>query len=180
MGRTDHNWTPARMVTAKAMWLAGQSANLISKALGGVTRNGVIGMVHREGWTRTAEVAQKAAAAGSARGNRVQKAKLRPAYRGSPEHKRRAAAARATAEKIIAAANGPADASTARPWLTRQLGECANLVQGTGADALACCAPVGHDSPDWQYCPACRAAMFTKPSASTKDLERSVRRKFAA
>ena len=46
---SDTGWTPARVDTLKSLWLGGLSASLIAKALGGVTRNAVIGKVHRLG-----------------------------------------------------------------------------------------------------------------------------------
>ncbi|MEM7731365.1 MAG: GcrA family cell cycle regulator [Pseudomonadota bacterium] len=43
------SWTEERVETLKKMWAEGQSASQIAKALGGVTRNAVIGKVHRLG-----------------------------------------------------------------------------------------------------------------------------------
>ena len=40
-------WTDERVEVLKKMWGEGQSASIIAKALGGVTRNAVIGKVHR-------------------------------------------------------------------------------------------------------------------------------------
>jgi GcrA cell cycle regulator len=42
-------WTDERVETLKRMWTEGQSASQIAKELGGVTRNAVIGKVHRLG-----------------------------------------------------------------------------------------------------------------------------------
>jgi GcrA cell cycle regulator len=42
-------WTDERVETLKRMWIEGQSASQIAKELGGVTRNAVIGKVHRLG-----------------------------------------------------------------------------------------------------------------------------------
>ena len=42
-------WTPERVLILKKMWSAGQSASQIATELGGVTRNAVIGKVHRLG-----------------------------------------------------------------------------------------------------------------------------------
>lgn len=41
------NWTPERVITLKTLWSAGESASAIAAVLGGVTRNAVIGKVHR-------------------------------------------------------------------------------------------------------------------------------------
>ncbi|OYW55302.1 MAG: GcrA cell cycle regulator [Rhodobacterales bacterium 32-66-7] len=43
------SWTDERVETLKRMWSDGQSASQIAKELGGVTRNAVIGKVHRLG-----------------------------------------------------------------------------------------------------------------------------------
>ena len=43
------SWTDERVETLKKMWGEGQSASKIAKELGGVTRNAVIGKVHRLG-----------------------------------------------------------------------------------------------------------------------------------
>ncbi|MGS4945661.1 GcrA family cell cycle regulator [Meridianimarinicoccus sp. RP-17] len=43
------SWTEDRVETLKKMWADGQSASQIAKELGGVTRNAVIGKVHRLG-----------------------------------------------------------------------------------------------------------------------------------
>ena len=42
-------WTDERVETLKSMWLGGSSASQIAAALGDVTRNAVIGKVHRLG-----------------------------------------------------------------------------------------------------------------------------------
>jgi GcrA cell cycle regulator len=43
------SWTDERVEMLKRMWQEGQSASQIAKELGGVTRNAVIGKVHRLG-----------------------------------------------------------------------------------------------------------------------------------
>ncbi|HBM59426.1 GcrA family cell cycle regulator [Salipiger marinus] len=43
------SWTDERVELLKKMWAEGQSASQIAKELGGVTRNAVIGKVHRLG-----------------------------------------------------------------------------------------------------------------------------------
>ena len=43
------SWTDERVETLRRMWAEGQSASQIAKELGGVTRNAVIGKVHRLG-----------------------------------------------------------------------------------------------------------------------------------
>lgn len=43
------SWTDERVTALKKLWLDGLSASQIAKQLGGVTRNAVIGKVHRLG-----------------------------------------------------------------------------------------------------------------------------------
>ena len=42
-------WTDERVDVLKKLWVEGKSASFIAKKLGGVTRNAVIGKVHRLG-----------------------------------------------------------------------------------------------------------------------------------
>ncbi|MCC6007936.1 MAG: GcrA cell cycle regulator [Rhodobacteraceae bacterium] len=48
------SWTDERVEILKRMWLEGKSASQIAKELGGVTRNAVIGKVHRLGLSNRA------------------------------------------------------------------------------------------------------------------------------
>ena len=58
------SWTDERVETLKTLWGEGQSASQIAKVLGGVTRNAVIGKVHRLGLaSRTAAKPEPAKAA---------------------------------------------------------------------------------------------------------------------
>ena len=47
-------WTDDRVEVLKKMWGEGKSASQIAKELGGVTRNAVIGKVHRLGLSNRA------------------------------------------------------------------------------------------------------------------------------
>ena len=53
------SWTDERVETLKKMWGEGQSASQIAKELGGVTRNAVIGKVHRLGLSNRAGTGAK-------------------------------------------------------------------------------------------------------------------------
>ena len=57
------SWTDERVETLKRMWTEGQSASQIAKELGGVTRNAVIGKVHRLGLSNRVESEEAPAAA---------------------------------------------------------------------------------------------------------------------
>ncbi|MEM6888324.1 MAG: GcrA family cell cycle regulator [Pseudomonadota bacterium] len=54
------SWTDERVEMLKKMWSEGQSASQIAKELGGVTRNAVIGKVHRLGLSNRTAAAAKA------------------------------------------------------------------------------------------------------------------------
>ncbi|PRY92481.1 GcrA family cell cycle regulator [Donghicola tyrosinivorans] len=56
------SWTDERVELLKKMWGEGQSASQIAKELGGVTRNAVIGKVHRLGLSNRTAAANSSAA----------------------------------------------------------------------------------------------------------------------
>ncbi len=86
------SWTDDRVEILKKMWGEGQSASQIAKELGGVTRNAVIGKVHRLGLSNRATGGNKAAA------------KDKPAAKAAPKP----APKKAAAKKPVAAAPEPA------------------------------------------------------------------------
>jgi len=68
-------WTDDRVATLTKMWGEGQSASQIAKELGGVTRNAVIGKVHRLGLSNRATTGAKPAAKGKVAAKPAAKAK---------------------------------------------------------------------------------------------------------
>ena len=75
------SWTDERVELLKKMWGEGQSASQIAKELGGVTRNAVIGKVHRLG------LSNRAGAAGAAKADAKPakaEAKPKPAPKPAP------------------------------------------------------------------------------------------------
>ena len=80
------SWTDDRVETLKKMWGEGQSASQIAKELGGVTRNAVIGKVHRLGLSNraTAGAAAKTDAKPKA-AKPAAKAKAAPKEKASPK-----------------------------------------------------------------------------------------------
>lgn len=91
------SWTEERVETLKKMWAEGQSASQIAKELGGVTRNAVIGKVHRLGLSNRAGGASTAKTA----------PKEKPAAKAEAPAKPKPAP-RPAAEKPAAAATPPA------------------------------------------------------------------------
>jgi GcrA cell cycle regulator len=96
------SWTDERVELLKKMWAEGQSASQIAKELGGVTRNAVIGKVHRLGLSnRTGSGPAPAAAAPAKEAKPVKEAKAKPAPKPAepePEAKPRETAAASVAQ----------------------------------------------------------------------------------
>lgn len=79
------SWTDERVETLKRMWAEGQSASAIAKELGGVTRNAVIGKVHRLGLSNRNDEAEPAPAPAPAAEKKVGKKPPKPAAAPAPE-----------------------------------------------------------------------------------------------
>jgi len=75
------SWSDERVELLKKMWGEGQSASQIAKELGGVTRNAVIGKVHRLGLSNR-----------NGSGGTSESAKAKPAPKPAPKAKPKAAA----------------------------------------------------------------------------------------
>ncbi|MFN3520613.1 MAG: GcrA family cell cycle regulator [Phenylobacterium sp.] len=91
-------WTDERVETLKKLWQDGLSASQIAKQLGGVTRNAVIGKVHRLGLSGRAAPSKPA----------------RPAFKAPRPH-RPAAAAPSAPRRIAEPAPTPMSAPTPPP-----------------------------------------------------------------
>ena len=111
------SWTDERVETLKRMWNEGQSASQIAKELGGVTRNAVIGKVHRLGLSNRVggkEEEEEGAAAPAP----VSAAKPEPASR--PEPAPRSEPPRPAAPAATAAAPAAPPASNVTPISVRK------------------------------------------------------------
>ncbi|MGB0505409.1 MAG: GcrA family cell cycle regulator [Pikeienuella sp.] len=101
------SWTEDRVEKLKVMWGEGQSASQIAKALGGVTRNAVIGKVHRLGLSNRAASTKAAAASAPAA-----EPKAKPAPKAPPQAAAPAAAPKpapaAPAVKVVSVPIAPA------------------------------------------------------------------------
>ena len=93
-------WTDDRVATLTKMWGEGQSASQIAKELGGVTRNAVIGKVHRLGLS-----------------NRTTTSGSKPAAKGKTAAKPAAARAKPAAKAKAAPSDPPVPAVPAKPML---------------------------------------------------------------
>jgi len=76
------SWSDERVELLKRLWTEGQSASQIAKELGGVTRNAVIGKVHRLGLSNRAG---PAASASPAPETTAPEAAARPAAKSAPK-----------------------------------------------------------------------------------------------
>jgi GcrA cell cycle regulator len=89
------SWTDDRVEILKKMWGEGQSASQLAKELGGVTRNAVIGKVHRLGLSNRAgsggnakpEAKAKPAAKAEAKPKAATKTEAATAAEPEPEYK---------------------------------------------------------------------------------------------
>ncbi|MPQ92906.1 GcrA cell cycle regulator [Thioclava sediminum] len=80
------SWTDERVELLKKMWTEGQSASQIAKELGGVTRNAVIGKVHRLGLSnRTGGAAEPAKPEPKAKPEKVEAKAEKPAAQPAAE-----------------------------------------------------------------------------------------------
>ncbi|HLS18833.1 MAG TPA: GcrA family cell cycle regulator [Paracoccaceae bacterium] len=114
------SWTDERVETLKELWAEGKSASQIAKEMGGVTRNAVIGKVHRLGLSNRAKAAAAAAeepkAAAKPAENAGAKAKTTPASKSTEP---------ASAEKTSKKAPEKAETASARPDATPAAAETA-------------------------------------------------------
>lgn len=104
------SWTDERVETLKKMWAEGQSASQIAKELGGVTRNAVIGKVHRLGLSNRA-------GGGPATTTAKAPAKEKPAAKPAPKKaapKKAAEPEAPTEDAAVEAAPAPKPATPAR------------------------------------------------------------------
>lgn len=79
------SWTDERVEILKKMWAEGQSASVIAKELGGVTRNAVIGKVHRLGLSNRAGSGTTAKAAPEKKAKVAPKPAPTPAPKPEPK-----------------------------------------------------------------------------------------------
>jgi GcrA cell cycle regulator len=174
------DWTDARKELATELWKAGKSASQIARALGGITRNAVIGKLHRMGLKRETPGVARFVTKTPPRAPKAPKVKpitrAQATREGLAAHNLRRRLAETPVpipplREVVTA--------TARPWITRGAGECSWPVWGEGADTWSCCAPA-HKA-GW-----CRGhfAIGTVPAKRTatdmaRHIERQIRRKAA-
>lgn len=169
------SWTDERVTTLKKLWLDGLSASQIAKQLGGVTRNAVIGKVHRLGLSGRAAPSQPARPAFKA------PRPARPAATAMPSAPRRVIAAEPSALPAVAAqpsvpafrAEEPGSATV----LTLGAHMCKWPIGDPSADGFTFC---GRRSSDGPYCNEHARVAYQPQQAKKKsgptELARSLRR----
>jgi len=182
-------WTDERLARLKKLWDDGYSAQQIAQDLGGCTRNAVVGVVHRRGWSRPEPKASRIRDRLPRVGGAAALARAKAAV--PVEHRPRAIQTRGPVIAVSRLAPLPparpapavADASLAKPWTERAFGECAFPIAGEGADTVSCCQPVtpivirevGGKPTGGRYCRAHERVMHV-PGTHARDLIRSARR----
>jgi GcrA cell cycle regulator len=174
------SWTDERVTTLKKLWLDGLSASQIAKQLGGVTRNAVIGKVHRLGLSGRAAPSQPARPAFKA------PRPARPAAQTMPSAPRRVVAPEQSAPTPMTAST-QASPPSLPVYRDEQPGSATVLTLG----AHMCKWPIGDPSSDgFTFCgrrssdgPYCveHARVAYQPQQSKKkagptELARSLRR----
>ncbi len=133
-------WTEDRVGALKKLWLEGQSASQIAKQLGGgVTRNAVIGKVHRLGLSGRATPSQPARAATTFRPARVRTTP--PAQPSAPR--------RIEGNRLEAVPARPAAPTPSLPAVQELPGTATVMTLG----AHMCKWPIGDpSSPEFSFC----------------------------
>lgn len=128
---SESGWSETRVTTLSQLWLDGLSASQIAKQLGGVTRNAVIGKVHRLG------LSGRAAASAPARAPRT----------ATPRPKRPHRVAAAAPPLGKSPARSPVQAFALTPEGPGLIGDMAHL------GAHACKWPIGDPRDlDFSFC----------------------------
>lgn len=105
------SWSDERVEVLKKLWGEGQSASQIAKELGGVTRNAVIGKVHRLGLSNRTVAGKPAAAAAKP----AAKKSAKPAAKTPPKAAAPKAKSAAPATKVKPAPEPEAEPEVAKP-----------------------------------------------------------------
>ena len=102
------SWTDDRVEILKKLWVEGQSASQIAKELGGVTRNAVIGKVHRLG------LSNRATSSSSSKSD----TKSKTSVKSMPDTKR---GSNKTSTSKVTSANSPSEPRSNVTSLRRQI-----------------------------------------------------------
>lgn len=165
----QNSWTPERIETLTKLWAAGYSGSQIAKQLGNITRNAVIGKIHRLGLPKRAQETLRETERVSRAMNRKERRLptraviVNNAVMEAPEP-------RAPRVMIPLNAFDALPDTNPRPWLER--GRGCNWPIG---DGLSCCEPV--HAAGW--CVTHHAVGRVAPKTDAKQLARMLRRHVA-
>jgi GcrA cell cycle regulator len=167
-------WTDERVATLKKLWLDGLSASQIAKQLGGVTRNAVIGKVHRLGLSGRAAPSQPARPVFKApRPARVAAPAPVPVARREPQPAPAAAAQPQETRAVVYREESPGSATV----LTLGTHMCKWPIGDPSTDAFTFCGRRAHDGP---YCDDHARVAYQpqqqRKKAGPNELARSLRR----
>lgn len=157
----SRGWTDDRVEEAKRLWISGRSATQIAMELNcGLSRNAVIGKIHRLGLSKSGRAACACPAPSMRKrpfaAPKVPRSHVRPPkpgpqnkpavihgdYAPSTEAMRLARAAEGRSANDAVAKGGGVESPNARPWMEdRRLGEC-NWPIGGRYEIKSCCNPV--------------------------------------
>ena len=147
-------WTEDRIATLKRLWNEGQSASVVARELGGVTRNAVIGKVHRLG------LSGRVAPAAPGAGRRASKPSLTTPVRRKPR------LAGVVGRVIVAEAMGDEDRERT-PLLRLRRAGCRWVFGDPKAEAFGFCTAAATRG---SYC-AEHAALAYRPRSPVERLE---------
>jgi GcrA cell cycle regulator len=161
---SEAGWSEDRVTALKSLWLDGLSASQVAKALGGVTRNAVIGKVHRLGLG----------------GRSVASAPVRLARASSPRPPRRATTPRAKPAIRLVPLPAPPQSPPEGPGLASSLAAlgahaCKWPIGDPKASSFSFCGRLASGP----YCPAHKAQAFRPGTAWRADRDPVVRRALA-
>jgi len=149
-------WTDERVEQLKTLWIEGFSASQIASQLGGVTRNAVIGKIHRLGLSGRASVKPKTAAAASCKVEATLPEKVR--VKALAKISKGGSQVRATSAVSASAALAASQSPETEAEIDRKSADIipmARYLTLPELDAHTCRWPIGDpQSPDFRFCGA--------------------------
>lgn len=142
-------WSEEELKRVERLWRDGMSAGEIRKGLSGRSRNAVMGMVYRRGWTRSDDAVQATRCVRSTSMVRAVRPSRGPRITGPRIYNPLGVKVTGDTSKprkpnaeTLKSYTGLVAASKPKPWIERGTDECVWIVELAGADSKACCAPV--------------------------------------
>lgn len=164
-------WSEERTQALRSLYAEGLSAAQIARRLGGVTRNAVLGKLHRMGLLRRlAPSAPKTVQPKREPRLRYHKpATIIIARAGASDHT-------PGAERAPMVVGPDTPPSTAKPWVEREAGQCRWPFRTSDGETFSCCAPVARDGAPYCTDHAAVGRSEKQPRLDAKGLERRLRR----